>query len=131
MVRHPSIAGNVVTYKATATDKAGNQATAGGRYQVRTMWLAGSSVAAGCWQVKAGKRYTLTVLSATRPTYYFATKSSGVAKTGRALMRASGKDRWVATFAPTAKMARTNAGNHNVGVKIGTRVTKVPVHVRR
>ena len=70
-------------------------------------------------------------MSTKRPTYYFATKSPQVAKGGHALMRASGKGRWVMTVAPTTKMAVTNSGSWNLGVKVGTTMTKVLVQVRR
>ena len=63
--------GSLTSYRATATDSAGNTTTAHGSYRVLSIYVQGAPYSAGAFTVRAGHSYTVVVTGqAERPTYY-------------------------------------------------------------
>ena len=65
-----SRSGTRTTYRATATDRAGNTRTITGSYTTLPAFLFGATYSNGAFNVHAGGLYVLVVCASGRPTYY-------------------------------------------------------------
>jgi hypothetical protein len=125
IVRHPS--GAVTHYVATATDRAGNRATAVGSYRTLTSYLEGARYRDGAFDVATGRAYTVVVVSSRRPTFYDAEKYPAIPTKPDLAFVASGHDRWTLTVTMTADLLA--ARYWNLGVKIGATMHLIKIRV--
>jgi hypothetical protein len=120
-------AGGRTSYRARATDRAGNVTVVKGHYRTTTVTLAGARFRHGAYDVTLGRTYTLVVTAATRPTYYDAAVYPQRPTRRDKAFRAAGHHRW----ALGVTMSRMGGHTYwNLGVKVGgtKRVLKVRVH---
>jgi hypothetical protein len=114
-----------IHYTVSATDRAGNVATARGSYEVAGFFVKGARLRRGAFAVKAGHHYTVGVVSATRPRFFEATSARSKHPTpfvpGPRMKRA-GHDLWTVRISITAAMR-----NHGLW-RLGTR-TKATLHI--
>jgi hypothetical protein len=106
-----------VTVTATATDRAGNVATASVSYTSPLVVLQGAKQRGGAWVVKSGKRYTLVVLSATAPRLLGPSKGKlkGAGKAMKAAGTVDGLRRWTIT----TRLTLPKKGVYKLGVRSG------------
>jgi hypothetical protein len=109
--------GSEITYVATATDLAGNTATASRTVRVDHFVVRGATFADGRYTVTAGQGYTLLVGALGQPRY------------GDQLFEKVGKHRWALGVTFPKKAAAKDSVK--VKVRIGGRVLSVRVHVVR
>jgi hypothetical protein len=109
--------GSEITYVATATDLAGNTATASRTVRVDHFVVRGATFADGRYTVTAGQGYTLLVGALGQPRY------------GDQLFEKVGKHRWALGVTFPKKAAAKDSVK--VTVRIGGRVLSVSVHVVR
>ena len=117
-----------VTFRASATDRAGNVSTVSGTYRVVATQLRGTSYSKGAWNVTAGKTYTFVVYSATRPRYLDAAVYPRRPGPGGTSFLKAGTGRW--TLAVTMSKSMRSHKYWNVGIKIGSTVQVVKIRTR-
>jgi hypothetical protein len=126
LTRHTG--GARTTYRATATDKAGNTRTVTGSYTVKTIYLQGAIYSGGAFTVKAGRTYTMVVLHTSRqPTYYDAAVYPKRPTRKDTAFHAAGHDRWALAITITRSLRSTRYWN--LGVKIGSTLHEVKIRV--
>jgi hypothetical protein len=117
-----------VYYTATATDRAGNQASVSGSYQILGIYLRGAHYHHGAFTVRLGHAYTLVVTTSDRPRYYDPAPYPA---------RPAGKDRkfypaqhsqWILGIAFTRSMRHHRTWN--LGIKTDHTLHVLRVHVR-
>jgi hypothetical protein len=102
----------VVTYTASATDKAGNRATVVGTYTVWPTTVAlNASSASGRYTVRAGGRYTLTVNQASARSPQVYPPSTSTKPQGRPVAARQGSGgNWTVTIAVPSSLKRYGYG---------------------
>ena len=125
LTKHTS--GGTTSYRAVATDKAGNKATVTGKYHTQLITIVDAKWAAGAYNVKLGHTYTIVVHSIKRPTYYDAAPAPTKPYKRDLVFRAAGYHRWA--LGVTIDRAMYHHKYWNLGVKIGSTVYKVRVRV--
>lgn len=104
--------GASTTVTATATDIAGNTATATASYRVATVGatIEGAKKVKGVYQVRRGKTYTVVVKGA-KARYLYAVPASRRPHAGRVPFKAAGKNRWALGVTMDMSTARTRTWN--------------------
>ncbi|MCW2595828.1 MAG: Ig family protein, partial [Jatrophihabitans sp.] len=125
ITRH--VSGAKTSYKATATDRAGNAASVSGSYSVFTNSLAGAKFENGAFDVKLGHTYTLVVYASSRPTYYDAAPYPQRPTKRDTAMRSAGHGRW--TLGVTMTRSLSHYKYWNLGVKIGPTIHVIKIRV--
>jgi hypothetical protein len=122
-----TVKNETVTYKATATDKAGNVSTATGSYRVLAYFLDSAPFDGTTYSVKVGHTYTLVVLSADRPALYAAVPYPGTPTKLVGSLHAAGHNLWAigVTITPAMKSPQ----QWNLGVKFATTMHLVRIKV--
>ena len=115
----------VTHYTATATDKAGNRHSVRGSYHVLSTYVVDAGYRNGTFQVKAGKAYSLVVHAASRPRYVDAAVAPRHPAGLDNYFKKIGPDTW----AITVTMPGGKGLTWNLGVKIGSHVHDVRVHI--
>jgi predicted secreted protein len=122
--RHTS--GTKTTYRATATDKAGNTTSITGSYTTLAISVEGATFTKGAFNVKANHTYILFVTATKRPTYYDAAPFNVTPFHRDRTFIAAGHDRWA------LGVTMINLSHYklwNLGVKIGGVMHVVTVRV--
>ena len=102
-----AIAAKTTAYTATATDKAGNTATAHGSYRLLNIYVQGTSYSAGAFTLRAGHSYTVVVTDrAGRPTYYDAALYPHKPNQRDMAFNGAGHHRWTLGVALARSMRR-------------------------
>jgi Bacterial Ig-like domain (group 3) len=123
--------GTRTTYRAVATDRAGNTSTVSGSYRTLGISLLPAPFRNGSFVVRtghSGRTYTLVVHAKTRPTYYDAAQYPVRPHVRDRAMFAAGHDRWTLglTMLPVLHAHRL----WNLGIKIGhtLHVIRIRIH---
>jgi hypothetical protein len=119
--------GDRVSYRATATDRAGNTAAVVGTYRILRIYVQGAKYVNGTFQLRAGQRYAVIVYSATRPTYYYAAVAPRVPSVRDHSLYRAGYHRWAIGVRVTSGMRNHNYWN--LGVRIGSSMKLIRIHV--
>ncbi len=120
--------GERTNYTATATDRAGNVASASGSYITLSAGLLGAPYIFGLFDVTSRHAYTLVVYSATRPVLYRAVPYPGIPFVPDKAFNAAGYHRWTTTvYVGTWLRAHPY---WNLGVRTGNMLRIMPIHVR-
>ena len=120
-------AGDLTTYRATATDRADNSRTITGSYRTIRYLLAGADYADGAFTVHVGRTYLLVAFAAHRPVSYLAVPAPATpTEPGPALLRA-GPGRWV--LGVTISRAMRTHHYWNLGVAVEGQVQAIRVRV--
>ena len=119
--------GTRTTYRATATDRAGNTATVKGSYRTKGSTLQGVPYRKGSFVIKTGHTYTLVVHAKHQPIYYDAAPYPTIPFKRDRGMIAAGKNRWVLGI--TFETALHSHKLWNIGYKIGHKMHVIRVRV--
>lgn len=130
-----SRSGDLVRYRVTATDRAGNTATARGSYRVLSAYVQGARLSDGAFVVRAGNTYTLVVTTAGKvaPRYYYAAVAGRRPGPSGPLMHAAGVSggRHVWTLPVSINRAMARHPSWVLGVKADGSFRLVPLRVMR
>lgn len=120
--------GGQVRWVAAATDRAGNRSTTTVRSSVSQIYFTGVRHVGGVFHVTAERSYTLVVAgSRLRPVYYDAAVAPRTPGPRDKPFRKVGPNRWALGITMTPNM--DSVARWNVGVKIGTKLHIVKIHV--
>jgi hypothetical protein len=126
LTRHTS--GARTTYRAVATDKAGNIRAVTGSYTLRSIYLQNATYSNAAFNVKTGHTYTIVVVgSGARPVFYDAAVYPRHPTTKDHAFHAAGHHRWA--LAVTITKALHTHRYWNLGVKIGNTLHKIKIRV--
>ena len=120
--------GERVRFRAVAADKAGNTATAKGRYRVLSNFVKGAPFRDRAFVVRAGQSYTFVAKSVKRPRYFFAAPWPTTPFERGPLMQRAGKHRWVQRISITDAMAVRD--DWNVAIKAAGQLRVIRLHIR-
>ncbi len=118
--------GTRTTYRATATDRAGNTRTITGSYTTLPIFVYGATYSNGAFNVRAGGVYVLVACSSGRPTYYDATLYPWSPTVRDQALNPAGPHTWMVRVRMPSLWWWLR--DWNLGVKIGS--TMHLVHVR-
>ena len=119
--------GDRTMYQATATDRAGNVATATGTFRTLTVYVQGAKYVNGTFQMRAGQRYAIIVYATARPTYYYAAVYPRTPSVRDHALYPAGYHRWA--IGVRASTAMKHHYYWNLGVRIGTSMQLIRIHV--
>jgi hypothetical protein len=125
ITRH--VSGTKTTYKATATDKAGNTTSVSGSYTTLGISLGGANLVNGAFNIKLGHTYTLVVYASSQPRYYDAAPYPQKPTKRDKAMRSAGRGRW--TLGVTMTRSMSHYRYWNLGVKIGRTMHVIKIRV--
>jgi hypothetical protein len=127
--------GDLVRYRVTASDLAGNTASARGSYHVLSAYLQGAALDSGSFVVHAGRTYTLVFTTAgrTAPRYFYAAVSGRKPGPAGPLMHpaGSGHGRHVWTIPVRIDSRMTKHTSWVLGVQTNGSLRRVHIHVER
>jgi len=121
--------GNAEVYVATATDKAGNVATARRTVRVSRFVIAGAAFRHGSYVVRAGHTYTMLAAAASQPRYVDAAIHPRRPRGLDNAFHSTGRGRWA--LGVTFSTGMLHHPYWNVGVLVGHRLHVLKVHVVR
>jgi large repetitive protein len=124
LTRHTS--GTKTTYRATATDKAGNTTSVKGSYTTLAISVEGAPFTKGAFNVKANHTYIVVVTGTKRPTYYDAAPFNVTPFHRDRTFIAAGHNRWALGV---TMIHLSHYKLWNLGVKIGGVMHVVTVRV--
>ena len=119
--------GSTITYRATATDKAGNTRTVDGQVPHAGHHDPGRQVRRRRYNVKLGHTYTFVVHAIKRPTYYDAAPVPTTPFKRDQNFLAAGKHRWA--LGVTIEQKLNHYEYWYLGVKIGKTMHKIKIRV--
>jgi hypothetical protein len=119
-----------ITWKATATDKAGNVTTITGKASLTDYYVAGAPRVHGFYQVKIGGSYLVKayVVTSKAPTYVFAAPRGQQPHPLGPSMTRIGKDLWAIQINITSKMRHYQYWT--LGVNVGTHLHTIAIQLR-
>ena len=121
-----TVRGSTAHYVATATDRAGNTATARTKVRLLSLKIQDAPRKNGRYVIRAGSTHTVVVNSVKRPTYLVAS-ANGTLGRADGTLRKIGKNRWALQVHFDSGMRR--ASKWIIGVKAGGSVVTVPIRI--
>lgn len=118
--------GSVTSYVATARDRAGNTARTRGSFRVLSTYLVGAPFRNGAFQVRR-QVYSLVTRADTRPHYVYAAPAPARPSGGYTPFTRTGPHTWAITV---SLAGLPHDSRWNLGVKVGSTLRVVTVHVR-